>query len=209
MVVRFIIFIFFFVFFAVHANSQNLPTRQPKSFQQCVACHGDSAQGNSDLKAPALAGQSSGYLHRQLHNFTNGLRGKHSQDIGGQQMAAIAKKLNTSEITLLVNYIATLSEPQINDEKIAGDLKNGSRYYQAKCGACHGGVAQGNNMFKAPRLAAQNYAYLTLQMANFQQGVRGTEKQDKYGRQMAMMAKTVSAKELHDILYFINQQKVK
>jgi len=51
--------------------------------------------------------------------------------------------------------------------------------------------------------------YLATQMNNFQQGLRGTVKQDKYGRQMAMMAKTVSAKELDDILFFISAQAPK
>ena len=44
------------------------------------------------------------------------------------------------------------------------------------------------------------------QMDDFVNGQRGTDKQDKYGRQMAMMAKVVSKQELTDILYYISKQ---
>jgi cytochrome c oxidase subunit 2 len=41
-------------------------------------------------------------------------------------------------------------------------------------------------------------------MNNFVQGIRGTHKEDKYGRQMAMMAKTTSGTELQDIIAYIS-----
>ncbi len=41
----------------------------------CVACHGESAEGNAALSSPALAGQSAAYLTRELHFFKTAVRG--------------------------------------------------------------------------------------------------------------------------------------
>ena len=128
-----------------------------------------------------------------------------------------------SEFSVLAAYIESLSSSsssdssfapisasssiKSNEEKNRNKIKNGSRYYQAKCGACHGGAAQGNTTFNAPKLSGQNSDYLKLQMNNFVKGIRGNSKKDKFGRQMAMMAKTTKGKELADILFFISLQE--
>lgn len=178
----------------------------PESFQQCIACHGKQGIGNKVLGAPAIAGQSANYIQRQLTHFASGIRGEHNNDTFGKQMIAISKPLDINkDVPALSQYIASL--PAAKQEKtVSGDLMNGSRYYQAKCGACHGGQAQGNPSFKAPNLATLAPWYIQRQMDNFQQGIRGTHADDKLGRQMAMMAKTVSDKELSDIIFYINQQ---
>jgi cytochrome c oxidase subunit 2 len=179
----------------------------PPSFSQCIACHGDKAQGNTQLKAPALAGLSAEYITRQLLNFSSELRGAHNKDVFGQQMLAISKLLDKKkDVPALAAYLESLA-PIDNLQTTSGDLKNGSRYYQGKCGACHGGQAQGNPAFKAPKLSGQDVDYLRLQMQNFVAGIRGNHPDDKLGRQMAMMAKTTAGKELEDILHYIAQQK--
>jgi cytochrome c553 len=179
----------------------------PPIYSQCIACHGDKGQGNTQLKSPALAGLSAAYVTRQLLNFSSGVRGSHEKDTLGQQMFAISKPLDKNkDVPVLSAYIESL--PVVNvDQVTSGDLMNGSRYYQGKCGACHGGKAEGNPAFKAPKLTAQNTDYLRRQMQNFVNGIRGNHVEDKLGRQMAMMAKTTSGKELEDILYYIAQQK--
>ncbi len=183
-------------------------------YQQCATCHGDKGQGNSALKSPVLAGQYAWYLNRQLLNFSKGIRGVHKDDAQGQQMAAMAKTINVEkEGPTLSEYIASMPPPK-NENKAAknlsvqikGNFKNGSRYYQGKCGACHGGQAQGNKAFNAPKLAGQDSDYLLRQMQNFTKGIRGTDTDDKFGRQMAMMAKMTSGKELNDILFYISEQ---
>jgi len=201
------IFVFLInIFVCASAQAKNTPVA---SYQQCISCHGEQAQGNDVLKAPVLAGQYAWYLQRQLNNFANGNRGQHKLDRLGQQMSVIAKTISSAEQSMIVNYLEKLSVKNNQANTITkGDLKNGSRYYQARCGACHGGNAQGNKTFNAPKLAGQSSDYLLRQMNNFKQGIRGTEKEDKYGRQMAMMAKTVSEKQLNDILFFISQEEV-
>ncbi len=85
-----------------------------------------------------------------------------------------------------------------------GDLKNGNNYYQSKCGACHGGQAEGNPGLNAPGLAWLDAAYLKHQFQNFQLGVRGTHPGDTYGRQMKMMSTSLPTdKDLDDVIAYI------
>lgn len=77
-------------------------------YSSCKTCHGEQGQGNQELGSPALAGQNDWYLRTQLYNFVNGSRGKHKDDIRGQQMRAAAVVLNSEQaINDVVAYIAT------------------------------------------------------------------------------------------------------
>ncbi len=175
-------------------------------YQTCAACHGAQGEGKPALASPALAGQYDWYTHRQLENFKNNLRGFDEKDSHGQQMRAVVSQLDfDKDVSRLAKFIAEMPAAKMS-ETVSGDLMNGSRYYQAKCGACHGGKAEGNIAFKAPKLSNQDPSYLIRQMRNFVSGARGSHADDKLGRQMAMMAKTVNEKELNDIIFFISQQ---
>lgn len=209
--------IFLSLLLSVSSQAQQVITKQssakeiPATYKQCVACHGELALGNEQLKAPALAGLSIKYLTRQLLHFKNGLRGSHEKDSLGLQMQAFSQALDPEkDIPAVAKYLSSL--PSIKTSTMTtsltkGNLKNGSRYYQGKCGACHGGQAQGNPALNAPKLSGQSTAYLQRQMLNFSTGIRGNHPDDKFGRQMAMMAKTTSGKELEDILHYIAVQK--
>ena len=88
-----------------------------------------------------------------------------------------------------------------------GDLRNGNNLYHGKCGACHGGQAEGNAALRAPRLAGLDAAYIRRQFAHFRDGLRGTDPKDIPGRQMAMMAKTLpTERDLDDVIAYIHQQ---
>jgi len=176
-------------------------------YQQCAVCHGVKGEGIEALSAPAIAGQEAEYVTRQLVHFSSGVRGKAEQ---AKPMADIANGLAKADLDKLTVYIQTMAiSSEFDISAPSGDFQNGSRYYQAKCGACHGGQAQGNKAFNAPRLAQQNSQYLLQQMQDFVAGKRGYDQQDKFGRQMAMMAGTTKDKELTDILYYISKQDVK
>lgn len=173
----------------------------------CVACHGESGAGNDALQAPALAGLDAVYLARQLHNFKAGIRGADAADTAGAQMRASAALLaDEAAMTDVTAYIASFPPPAV--APVAGaDLRNGSNHYQASCGACHGGRAEGNAALFSPRLAGQHTAYLKRQYLNFRQGLRGAHPEDKYGRQMKMMSAALpAAKDLDDVLGFIAAQ---
>lgn len=179
-------------------------TASESLFQPCTTCHGDKAQGNEALKAPALAQQQSWYLKQQLIAFKKGYRGKHPSDTLGQQMVPFVQALSNEDQESLVTYITNQNPPQNSTDSSLKKMK-GYSAYQARCGACHGDNAQGNAAFKAPKLTGLSLAYLSRQMEAFKADIRGYEAEDKLGRQMAMMAKTVSAEELQHILTYISQ----
>lgn len=80
-------------------------------YAACSGCHGARAEGNSALKAPALAGQTDWYLVRQLERFRNGERGFAADDTPGVTMRAAAAALpDATAANDLVAYINTLKE---------------------------------------------------------------------------------------------------
>ena len=75
----------------------------------CATCHGIDAIGNASLGAPALAGQNDWYLITQLKNFVAGYRGRHEDDLYGQQMSAMVGTLtDEAAIRDVVAYINSL-----------------------------------------------------------------------------------------------------
>jgi len=176
-------------------------------YAPCVACHGSKAEGTPALNAPALAGQDAAYLERQLRSFRDGRRGTHKTDTLGAQMRALAATLaDDAAVTRVASYISALPKT-VAATAAKGDLHNGNNLYQGKCGACHGGKAEGNASLKAPRLAGLDAAYLKRQFTHFRDGVRGTDPQDLPGRQMALMAKTLpTERDIDDVIAFIHQQ---
>lgn len=173
-------------------------------YAPCVACHGAAGEGNAMLKSPAIAGQSEAYIMRQLQNFRTEIRGTADGDTGGAQMRPLAATLtDDSAVADVAAYIATLPAPT-PDTTISGDAGNGSKQYTSKCGACHGGKAEGNDALNSPRLVSLRDTYIIQQVSNFQNGIRGAHPDDKYGKQMALMSKLVSAQELNDIVAFIH-----
>ncbi|MFK7977312.1 MAG: cytochrome c [Halioglobus sp.] len=180
-------------------------------YQPCVACHGVGGEGNPALGAPALAGQQAQYLSRQLEHFREGRRGADVADTFGSQMSVMVQNLTDAQISDLGIYLAELavSKPPAQPKEFANlppeTLRNGSDYYQANCGACHGGKAEGNSALNAPNLAMLDSAYLLRQMRHFQTGVRGSSAGDRYGKQMQLMSNTLpSQSHLEDVVAFIS-----
>lgn len=188
-------------------SGASLATEGKALFAPCSACHGVKGEGNPALSAPAIAALEAAYLERQLHSFRGGARGKHNSDAFGAQMRAGAVTLaNDAAVAKVAAYVAALPKT-LPAQPASGDLRNGANLYHGKCGACHGGAAEGNPSLKAPRLAGFDAAYLKRQFAYFRDGVRGADPQDTPGRQMAMMAKTLPAeRDLDDVIAFIHQQ---
>ena len=75
----------------------------------CASCHGETAQGNEGMQAPALKGVSDWYLLRQIKAFRNGWRGTAADDTSGAQMRAMAMALpDDAALNDVVAYIASL-----------------------------------------------------------------------------------------------------
>jgi len=177
-----------------------------KLYAPCAACHGPNAEGIVALNSPGLAGQSESYMIRQLWDFKKGNRGAADGDTIGAQMRPMAMTLPDGQaIANVAAYLATLpaSKPQAS---IKGDADNGHKLYTSKCGACHGGQGWGNEALYTPKLTVIGDSYLIRQVDNFKNGLRGAHEDAHYGKQMAMMAKDVSAEELNDIAAFLNMQ---
>lgn len=173
-------------------------------YNACSSCHGAQAEGNPALQAPALAGLSADYLSRQLEHFKAGRRGGDPTDNIAAPMRAMAATLVDEQAVQAVStYLASLPLPAITPS-LSGNADQGSRLYQAKCGACHGGKAEGNPAMNSPRLRQQHDSYLQRQVVHFRQGVRGSDPTDRYGKQMKMMAASVNDADLLDVLAYIS-----
>lgn len=176
-----------------------------KLYAPCVACHGPNAEGIVALNSPALAGQSESYMIRQLWDFKKGNRGAAEGDTIGAQMRPMAIALPDGEaIANVAAYLAALP-PSKPPATVEGDTANGQDLFNSRCGACHGGKGWGNEALHTPRLNSIGDSYLMRQVRNFQDGLRGAHKDTHHGKQMAMMAKSVTTEELTDIAAFLNE----
>jgi len=176
-------------------------------YTSCASCHGQAGSGLSAMNAPSIAGMTSDYLSRQLKNFKNGLRGSETGDTLGAQMKAMAGTLaNDQAIADVSSYISAMPITG-QSVQIIGDLRRGNNLYQGNCGSCHGGKGEGNPQLNTPRLAHQDVTYLIRQFNNFKAGLRGNHPQDRFGRQMKMMANMLnSPQDLQDIIAYLQAQ---
>jgi cytochrome c oxidase subunit 2 len=175
-------------------------------YSTCVACHGENAEGNPELLAPGLAGQSESYLTRQIWDFKNRRRGAEPEDTAGAQMLEMADTLaDGTAVADVAAYLASLpaNKPPVT---VTGNAENGQKLFTSKCGACHGGHGWGNEALFTPKLTVIGDSYIIRQVRNFQNGIRGAHPDATYGKQMALMAKVVSEEELNDIVAFLNDQ---
>jgi cytochrome c553 len=67
----------------------------------CMACHGPTGRGNEPAKFPALRGQQSGYVVKQLNDYAAGTRTTGPNGI----MQSIAKRLTADDIRNLASYL--------------------------------------------------------------------------------------------------------
>ena len=173
-------------------------------YRTCSACHGETAEGNAKLHAPALANLDSWYAYRQLKNFKKGIRGYLPQDTTGVQMATMAQSLkDTTEMLDLIAYIETLADVKLVTTA-TGDIKKGERTYQTLCGSCHGPGAKGNELMHAPRLNGLEPWYLKSQITKFKTSLRGAHPDDVYGAPMVpMMALLKDEQAIDDVIAYI------
>ena len=75
---------------AVDAAAQTV-AHGADEYKLCASCHGFRGEGNVLVNAPALGGQESWYLKRQIMNFRSGVRGADDSDAHSRSMALITK----------------------------------------------------------------------------------------------------------------------
>lgn len=169
----------------------------------CAACHGMQGEGNQALNAPRIAGQESWYVERQLEHFKAGYRGGEG-DTYGQQMAPMAAVLADAQaIRNISAYIESMT-PQPATPTVVGDVARGEELYLT-CSACHGARGEGKYATSSPRLAGQDDWYMVRQLAHFKSMVRGGDRRDMMGPQMALIAKMFRDEEdMRDVVAYIN-----
>jgi cytochrome c oxidase subunit 2 len=200
-------------------------------FQACGFCHGDKAQGRQRLDAPAIAGLQSWYLERQMHNFRNGIRGVHPEDVPGEQMAMITGMFrNDATIAALAAYIQALppgaapmagrgpgAQPEpierpykwksryaSVDSAMPGNVAAGKKIYQETCMACHGADGQGVQALGAPRLTVLASWYMGRELKYFRDGIRGTDPKDTFGALMVPSSKLLANDQaIADVLAYV------
>ncbi len=180
------------------------PAAGQASYAVCSACHGANGEGNQAMNGPRLAGLPEWYIERQIRHFKQGIRGSAEADQFGQQMAPMAQVLvDDTAIRNVAAYIQTL-QPGVTSHTVEGDPGKGANRY-ATCAACHGARGQGNFALQAPSLAGQSDWYLKRQLHNFREGLRGEHKQDTYGHQMVLMARSLQNEDsINDLLAYLN-----
>ena len=163
----------------------------------CAQCHGASGQGNDALGAPNLTRLSAAYIQRQLEGFRAGWR--QSDDSYTQTMIAAIESLDASVVASATSTIDAF--PAINGTGGAiqtGNTARGKDLYNAYCSACHGTTANGNDALGAPNLLGLSQNYLSRQYLHFAEGRRGGHPDDRYGQQMARLAKALKDPQLID-----------
>lgn len=174
------------------------------SYAACAACHGQNGEGNLALNAPKLAGLDGWYLKRQLQHYKAGVRGSDPADTLGMQMRGMAATLvNEAAIDNVVAYIDTLPDTPA-EPTISGNVERGRALYDT-CVNCHGREGQGIWAMNAPRASGMSDWYVAQQLRNFRDGIRGVHPEDRYGKQMAMMAKMLDEEqEINDLVAYMN-----
>ncbi|RMF16211.1 MAG: cytochrome c4 [Gammaproteobacteria bacterium] len=76
-----------------------------KKIPACMACHSPTGQGNAAAGFPALAGQHSDYIVKQLKNFRSGAR---ANDGDTRMMRTTAYNLHDTEIEAVAAFIQGL-----------------------------------------------------------------------------------------------------
>ena len=179
-----------------YVNAQEITT--PKGLEYCTVCHGSQLKGNANIGAPRLSGLPQWYLERQLTNFKQGIRGAHSEDVGGTEMRMMAANLTSNEISAIAAWVAKTNSDKPKPT-LSADTAAGKALYQS-CVACHGQNGEGNEAIGAPKLNGLNDWYLATQLNHFRLNLRGSQSNDTYGQQMkaasVMLSSNVDAENL-------------
>jgi cytochrome c553 len=74
---------------------------EARAIPACMACHGPTGRGNEPAKFPALRGQQSVYVVKQLNDYASGARATGPNGI----MQTIAKRLSPEDIRNVASYV--------------------------------------------------------------------------------------------------------
>lgn len=154
----------------------------------CATCHGARGEGMAAANFPRLAGQSGGYLLRQMQNFVDGSRPH-------PVMTPIARGLTREQAQAVTDFYAAL--PAVPGGTAApvppGAAERGRRLAETgddalqvqACANCHGPGGRGEPPV-FPMLAGQHAGYLRAALAQWKSGER---RNDASGQMQAIAAR--------------------
>jgi cytochrome c553 len=136
--------------------------------QHCASCHGRNAQGDPKTVTPALAGQVSSYLIKQLADMGDADRVVAEMhrlmarpDLGAPQALR--------DLATYLGGLPRLRTPETGDGR---RLVVGERIYRRVCRDCHGASGQGDFPKMIPALRGQHFSYLRMQTRQMALGHR-------------------------------------
>jgi cytochrome c553 len=165
----------------------------------CAACHG--ADGNSPIAIyPKLAGQSAGYIVKQLQEFKAGTR-------KDPVMAPMAAALSEQDMLEIASHFAAqkVAVADLAGSDIGQKLYFGGHVKRkiTACVACHGANGKGMNKAGFPTIAGQNEAYLKAQLMKFKNGERNND----YNTMMQSVASKLSANDIDELAKYMAAMK--
>ena len=178
-------------FAAPHVHAQAGAATSDKT-QVCVACHG--LNGNStNARYPTLAGQTARYIYLELRDFKEGRR-------HDPQMETIAKDLSADDMLALADFFSRQQKAPTGFNADPAKVNAGAKKSQeVLCTMCHGGGLMGQN--EIPRLAGQQYAYITKELTDFKNRTRTND-----GGSMTSVAGTLSDQDIENLAQYIANQ---
>jgi len=141
----------------------------------CVACHGMDGNSAANPEWPALAGQSSSYIVKQLKHFKAGER-------QNALMSPMAMILADQDMEDLAAYFSSQKRVPTGETE-PSKLKLGQTIYRAgiasksvpSCSGCHGPAGAGIADAAFPRIGGQHTVYAAAQLRNYKSGTRATD----------------------------------
>lgn len=147
------------------ARADSLSVNADAPWEMCGECHG--LEGVSAVERfPHLAGQSGGYIEKQLRDFRDGRR---ANDFG--QMSGSVSELTEETIPLVAAYFSA-QRPFAWPAPAPVAALPAFPSPPAECFSCHGPNGGGG---EAPRLAGQHAGYLARQLRDFRDGRRAND----------------------------------
>ncbi len=176
----------------------------------CQGCHLDDGRGYPQRGVPKLNGYLGNFLKVPGgREFLVQVPGSAQSELSDQRLATLLnwmlqqfsraqlpadfKPYSTTEVARLRLH------PLVNVAGLRADLVRKIEKINPStdiCASCHGAKGEGNQALSAPRLAGQSASYLTRQLTNFKNGLRGYQPEDKAGISMRALALTLNEEDI-------------
>jgi cytochrome c oxidase cbb3-type subunit 3 len=127
----------------------------------CAACHGFDAKGSKGF--PNLTTSSwlwGGDPEAIAETIRVGINSAHPKTRAGQMLAFGRDRiLKSDEVDNVVDYVQSLSDPNISKQVPVAKLEAGRAIFAANCASCHGDDGKGKTEVGAPNLTDKIWIY--------------------------------------------------